>query len=227
MFYMFGPTMLLLIPAVILAMYAQMKVRSTYARYSRIRSQQGWSGAQAARQILDSAGISSVSIKETSGRLSDHYDPRNRTLYLSEKVFEGDSLASLGVAAHEAGHALQHARGYVPLHIRSAIVPMASFGTNGAYFLFFLGLIARNGFMMSLAILLFSFGVLFYLITLPVEFNASSRAIKTLRREGIIDRSEIAGTKKVLNAAALTYLAAALMSVLQLLRLILLRNSRH
>jgi len=227
MFYMFGPTMLLLIPAVILAAYAQMKVRSAYSRYSRVRSQQGWSGAQAARQILDSAGISSVSIKETSGRLSDHYDPRNRTLYLSEKVFEGDSLASLGVAAHEAGHAMQHARGYVPLHIRSAIVPVASFGTNGAYFLFFLGLLARNGFMMSLAILLFSFGVLFYLITLPVEFNASSRAIKVLLGEGIIERSEIDGTKKVLSAAALTYLAAALMSVLQLLRLILLRNSRH
>ena len=154
MYFMFGPTMLLLIPAVILAAYAQMKVRSTYARYSRIRSQQGWSGAQAARRILDSAGISNVSIKETSGRLSDHYDPRNRTLYLSEKVFEGDSLASLGVAAHEAGHALQHARGYVPLNIRSAIVPVASFGTNGAYFLFFLGLLARNGFMMSLAIIL-------------------------------------------------------------------------
>ena len=227
MFFFFDKTMMLLIPAVLLAWYAQMKVRSTYRKYSQVPSQRGWSGAQAAQRVLEAAGLSGVTIEETPGRLSDHYDPRSRKLRLSRNVYEGRSLAALGVAAHEASHAIQHASGYIPLNIRSMVVPVARFGTNGAWILFLLGFLARRPSLMGIAILLFSFGVFFYLVTLPVEFNASSRAIKVLVREGIIERSEIAGTKKVLSAAALTYVAAALMAVLQLIRLILLRNSRN
>jgi len=226
MFFFWDSTMVLLLPAILLAAWAQMKVRSAYSRYSQVGSRRGYSGAQAAGQILSAAGINDVTIERTGGSLSDHYDPRNRTLRLSDQVYSGRSLAALGVAAHEAGHALQHARGYVPLSIRSAIVPLAGFGTNGAWFMFFIGLLFRSQMLMNLGIMFFTCGVIFYVITLPVEFNASSRAIRLLVSRNIIERSEIAGTRKVLSAAALTYVAAALMAVMQLLRMLVLRNSR-
>jgi len=226
MFPFFDATMVLLIPALILSGYAQHKIRSAYARYSQVRSRRRFTGAQAAERVLYGAGIKDVTIEEIPGNLTDHFDPRKKTLRLSSGVYQSESLAAVGIAAHEAGHAVQHAQNYVPLSIRSLIVPVASFGTNGAWIMFILGLLAHAKPLMNLAIMLFSCGVVFYLITLPVEFNASSRAIRLLVHEGIIDQDEVPHTKKVLSAAALTYVAAALMAVMQLVRMLLLRNSR-
>ena len=227
MFFMSPMTLVLLLPAILLAGWARMKVRSTYAKYSKIASRRGYRGAQAAQQILYAAGVNGVTIEAIGGNLSDHYDPRKKTLRLSHDVYQGRSLAALGVAAHEAGHALQHAFGYAPLSLRSAIVPLAGFGTNGAWFLFIIGLLFRSLILMNLGIMFFACGVAFYIITLPVEFNASSRAIKLLVNQGIIEPSEVSGTRRVLSAAALTYVAAAAMAVMQLIRLLLLRGSRN
>jgi Zn-dependent membrane protease YugP len=221
MYYYYS--LILLVPALILGIYAQAKVKSTFNRYSQIPSARGLTGAQGARQLLDSAGLSDVAIEVAGSRLSDHYDPRTRTLTLSPEVGNSNSLAALGVAAHEAGHALQHAAGYVPFKFRSTLVPVANIGTNFGFILFFVGLIFfRSGLLMTVGILLYSAAVLFTLVTLPVEINASHRALVELSNRNILVADELTGAKKVLSAAALTYVAAALMAVLQLVRLILL-----
>lgn len=223
----YDPYMLLLIPPLILALWAQAKVRSAFRQYSQVGSLKGYSGAEAAVAILRNHGLHDVPVEQIEGQLTDHYDPRSRVLRLSTDVYQGRSLAAVGVAAHEAGHALQHASGYVPLKIRAAIVPAAGLGTSAAPILFLIGLFARSTFLMDLAIIGFAAAALFYVVTLPVEYNASSRAIQTLRNEAIILENEKTDTKRVLNAAALTYLAAALMAVMQLVRFILLRNERR
>jgi uncharacterized protein len=216
-------TLILLIPAVILGIYAQARVSSTYNRYSQVPSAKGMTGAQGARLVLNTAGLGDVAIEIGGGRLSDHYDPRSRTLTLSPDVGNGNSLASLGVAAHEAGHALQHAAGYAPFKVRSALVPVANVGSYLGWFLFIIGLVFfRSGPLMNIGILLFSAAVLFTLVTLPVELNASHRAMAALEDRNILVGDELTGAKKVLSAAALTYVAAALMAILQLARLILI-----
>ncbi|NLM38183.1 MAG: zinc metallopeptidase [Firmicutes bacterium] len=228
--YYWDPTYILLIPAIILAVYAQIKVQSTFDRYARVRASSGVTGAQVARHLLDKNNLTDVVVEITPGRLTDHYDPRTKKLRLSAEIYHGTSLAALGVAAHETGHALQHAREYIPLNLRNAIFPVAHFGSSLAFPLFFIGLWFGRGstFLMDLGILLFTFAVLFQVVTLPVEFNASRRALHMLESEGYLMRGgEVAGARKVLTAAALTYLAATATAVLQLLRLVLLRGYRR
>jgi uncharacterized protein len=232
MFFLLGGyvwvwTLILLIPALILGIYAQARVSSTFNRYSQIRSARGLTGAQAARLLLDSAGLNTVAISVGGRRLTDHYDPRSRTLTLSPDVGNSNSLAALGVAAHESGHALQHSDAYLPLRARTALAPVASLGSNLGFFLFFIGFIfVRSSIMMNVGIVLFSAAVLFTLVTLPVELNASHRAMRQLSDRGILVADELDGARSVLRAAALTYVAAALMAILQLVRLILISRSR-
>lgn len=226
MFYYYDPTYLLLIPGLILALYAQFKVSSTYARFKREPSRSGLTGAQIARQILDTNGCGDVRIERVPGSLTDHYDPENGVLRLSEEVYGSRSIAALGVAAHEAGHAIQDATDYGPMRIRATLVPVANIGSSAAIPLFMLGLIFSWEPLLKIGILCFSLAVLFYVVTLPVEFNASGRAVALLS-SGYLPDDEVQGVKKVLSAAALTYVAAALQAILQLLRLVLLANSRR
>ncbi len=226
MFYYYDPTYLLLIPGLILALYAQFKVSSTYARFKREPSRSGLTGAQIARQILDTNGCGDVRIERVPGSLTDHYDPENGVLRLSEEVYGSRSIAALGVAAHEAGHAIQDATDYGPMRIRATLVPVANIGSSAAIPLFMLGLIFSWEPLLKIGILCFSLAVLFYVVTLPVEFNASGRAVALLA-SGYLPEDEVQGVKKVLSAAALTYVAAALQAILQLLRLVLLANSRR
>ncbi|MHB1345109.1 MAG: zinc metallopeptidase [Thermoleophilia bacterium] len=220
-------TLILLLPAFVLSLYAQFRVSSTFKRYSTVRSGRGLTGAAGARLLLDGGGLSHVSIELSEGRLSDHYDPRSKVLRLSPDVANRDSLAALGVAAHEVGHALQDAQGYAPMRARSSLVPVASLGSNLGMILFIAGLfIGRNPLLMNLGILLFSAAVLFTLVTLPVEFNASRRALALLNSQGILVANEVDGARKVLSAAGLTYVAAALMAIAQLARLILISRNR-
>ena len=226
MFYYYDPTYLLLIPGLILALYAQFKVSSTYARFKREPSRSGLTGAQIARQILDTNGCGSVRIERVPGSLTDHYDPENGVLRLSEEVYGSRSIAALGVAAHEAGHAIQDAQDYAPMRIRANLVPVANIGSGMAVPLFMLGLLMSWEPLTKIGILCFALSVLFYVVTLPVEFNASGRAVALLA-SGYLPEDEVQGVKKVLSAAALTYVAAALQAILQLLRLVLLANSRR
>jgi len=212
---------IMIVPAFLLSLFAQFRVKSTYSRYSKVATSRGVTGAQAARRILDAEGITDVSIETARGFLSDHYDPRSRVLRLSEGVYAGDSLASVGVAAHEAGHAIQHARGYAPLQLRSALVPISSLGSNLAWPLLIIGFIFMAKSFIMAGILFFTFAVLFQIVTLPVEFNASSRALQALPATGILSDTEVQGARKVLSAAALTYVAAAAMAVVQLLYFLL------
>jgi uncharacterized protein len=216
--FLFGPSILILLPAVVLAAYAQWKVRSTYARYARVDTLQRTTAQEAAKRILNGAMISDVSIEQSRKQLSDHYDPRTKTLRLSAPA--SPSVAAIGVAAHEAGHAIQHARSYAPLSLRTAIVPVANFGSQLAFPLFFIGLFAGMQPLVTAGIIAFSAAVFFTLITLPVEFDASRRAIAALRDTGIVSEEELGGVKEVLFAAALTYVAAAAMAALQLLMLL-------
>lgn len=227
MFLWGDPTFILIIPALILAFYAQAKVQSAFARYSKVRSQRGVTGAEAARGILNQAGLQDVVIERINGRLSDHYDPRRRVLRLSADVYDRPSLAALGVAAHEAGHAVQHNVGYAPMRFRNAIVPVAQIGSQGAFILFIIGLFISSFALMDLGIILFAAAVVFQVVTLPVEYNASGRAIALLQSGGYITESEVGPTRAVLSAAGLTYLAATLMAVLQLVRLLILRGERR
>ncbi|HZJ76910.1 MAG TPA: zinc metallopeptidase [Oscillospiraceae bacterium] len=222
----FDPTMILLIPSIILAMYAQARVRSTFAKYLNVGSKRGYTGYQVARHILDSNGIGDVQIGLTGGRLGDHYDPRRRTVRLSNEVYHGSSIASISVAAHETGHAIQHANGYIPLSFRNAIFPIANFGSSAAWIFITFGLIMSIPSLLDLGILLFASAVLFQVVTLPVEFNASSRAIKLLDEGGFIVGDEYKHSKRVLNAAALTYVAAMATAISQLVRLLLIRGRR-
>ena len=214
-----------LVPAILLGFIAQSAVRSTYARYREVRTAGGITGAEAARRILADQGAANVPVEQVSGELRDHYDPRSRTLRLSQAVYSGSSVAALGIAAHEAGHAIQHARAYLPLTIRNTVYPVASFGSNLGPIIVFGGLLLGMGEpLITIGIVLFSFAVAFSLLTLPVELNASSRAMAILRQERYLNEEELRGARKVLNAAALTYVAAALASVLTLVRLLLLRR---
>jgi Zn-dependent membrane protease YugP len=222
-------TFFLLIPPLLLALYAQAKVKGTYAKFSRVGASSGITGAQMAKDILQLGGANDVGIEQTTGRLSDHYDPRKRELRLSAGVYESGSIAALGIAAHEAGHALQHHTGYAPLHLRNAIYPIASLGSGLAFPLFFIGFLMSSkgpSILMDIGILLFSGAVLFSLLTLPVEFNASKRAMVLLEERGYLKGQELDGARKVLSAAALTYVASTAMAAMQLLRMFVLRSSR-
>ena len=223
----YDATMILLIPAIILSVYAQFKVSSSFKRYSAVRAQSGLSGAQTARILLDRNGLNDVQIEQVAGRLSDHYDPRSRVVRLSGDVYQGSSLASVAVAAHETGHALQHASGYTPLTLRTTFVPLASLGSWAGPILIMVGLFfAAFRPLLEIGILFFTFAVIFQLVTLPVEFNASSRAMNILQEENVLAGGEIQGARSVLSAAALTYVAAALVAVLQLLRLVMITQRR-
>ncbi|MBP3837098.1 MAG: zinc metallopeptidase [Pyramidobacter sp.] len=227
MFYpMMDWTMIVLLPAILLAVWAQNKVKSTFEQYSRVRSRRGITGREAARAILTSYGLGSMPIKPIAGQLTDHYDPQSRSLSLSEPVYDSTSIAAIGVAAHEVGHAVQHATGYKPLALRNSIVPVVNLTNMASWPLFLMGLIAGNSRLMNIGILLFVGVVLFHLVTLPVELDASRRALKVLSSNGMMDGEEVTGARKVLGAAAMTYVAALVQSVLQLVRLLLLRNSR-
>ena len=230
MFY-FDPTYLVIIPALIFSLWASSRVNSTFNKYSGIGSRNGLTGAQAARKVLDSHGLYHIQIEYVNGHLSDHYDPSTQTLRLSESVYGNTSTAAIGVACHEAGHAIQHAEEYAPLKLRQAIIPITNIGSRFGIYLFMIGFLinifsATNSiFGMGLAwagIALFSFTAFFQLITLPTEFDASSRALNEIERAGILYQDEIPSAKKVLNAAALTYVAALAVSLTQLLRLVLL-----
>ena len=220
--YYFDPTYILLIIGMILSMAASARVKSTFAIYSRVRSASGLTGAEAARRILRMAGITDVVVVPISGSLTDHYDPGTKKLALSQDVYDRTSVAAIGVAAHECGHA----QNYAPLTIRSAIVPAANIGSTLSWPLFLAGLIFSIRPLLTLGILLFTLAVLFQVVTLPVEFNASSRALKMLGSSGMLGTDEVRGAKKVLTAAALTYVAALASSILQLLRLIILAGGR-
>ena len=223
----FDSTIIYLIPAMVFTMYAQSKVKSTFNRYINIGTTKGYTGAQVAESILREKGLYDVSVQMTSGHLTDHYDPKKRAVRLSRDVYHGSSIASVSVAAHEVGHALQHAEGYFQLKLRNAILPLASLGSKFAWFFIVAGLLfsAEAGYtMMNIGIAMFSMAVLFQVFTLPVEFNASSRAVNLLATNGFIVENEHTGAKKVLNAAALTYVAAMAAAVAQLIRLIAIRN---
>ena len=224
--FFFDWTFLLLIPALGLAFYAQAKVKGTYQKYSRVASRRGLTGAHVARYLLDHSGLSHVQVTRVRGTLTDHYDPRKKILNLSEGVYGSNSVAALGIAAHETGHAIQHGLGYSPLVLRNSIVPVANFGSSLAFPLFLMGFFFRIPTFMDIGIVFFSLAVLFHIVTLPVELNASQQALTLLSSEGYLDREELGSAKKVLTAAAWTYVAAATMAAVQLLRLILLRGSR-
>ena len=227
MFYpMMDWTMIVLLPAILLAVWAQNKVKSTFEQYSRVSSHRGITGREAARAILTSYGLGSMPIKPIAGQLTDHYDPQSRSLSLSEPVYDSTSIAAIGVAAHEVGHAVQHATGYKPLALRNSIVPVVNLTNMASWPLFLMGLIVGNSRLMNIGILLFVGVVVFHLVTLPVELDASRRALKVLSSNGMMDSEEVTGARKVLGAAAMTYVAALVQSVLQLVRLLLLRNSR-
>jgi Zn-dependent membrane protease YugP len=219
----FDPTYSLIIIGILISLAASARVKTTFAKYSRIRSSSGLTGAQVAIRLLQASGIYDVRVERISGSLTDHYDPRNKVLCLSDPVYAQSSLAAIGVAAHECGHAIQHQKSYLPLKLRSSLVPVANFGSMAAIPIILFGLFfGGSQLLINLGIILFSMAVLFQLITLPVEFNASKRAINRLGETKLLYEEELKQSKKVLNAAALTYVAAAAASLLQLLRLILL-----
>lgn len=226
MFFYYDWTMLILIPGILISLWASSRVKSTYAKYSRVHASCRMTGAEVAEHMLHSEGIYDVNIEVVGGNLSDHYDPSSRTLRLSQGVANSTSLAALGVAAHETGHALQHRDAYAPLVLRTAAVPTVNIGSNLSWPLVVAGMIFSWEPLINIGILLFSLTVLFTLITLPVEFNASSRAVAALSNGGYLTQTELPGAKSVLSAAAMTYVAAALNAILQLLRLLVL-TGRH
>lgn len=226
----FDYTYFLVLIGAVICLIASAKVKTTFHKYSNYRSMSGMTGAQAAQRILQSAGIFDVKVRHVSGSLTDHYDPKSKTVNLSDPVCNSTSVAAIGVAAHECGHAIQHARGYVPLSLRSALVPAANFGSMLAWPLILIGVLINSRssmFIINLGILLFSLAVLFQLVTLPVEINASTRALKQIETLGILGGQELGYTKKVLTSAALTYVASAAAAILQLLRIILLFGGRR
>lgn len=224
---LFDVSMIILIPGILLALYAQGKVSSTYNRFSKIYSQSGLTGAQFARKMLNDNGLYDVTITQINGKLNDHYDPRAKQVRLSAEVYNGSSIASLGIAAHEVGHAVQHATSYFPLTLRNAVIPLTNISSNIYLGLIILGLILNSMSMVQLGIVLFGVIVIFQLITLPVEFNASHRAIATLGNDQILNSQELTGAKKVLGAAALTYVAALLTAVLQLVQYLMVFAGRN
>ena len=224
--FFYDPTFLLLLPVFAFSIWAQYRVKQTFEKYSKVASIRGLTGRDAAAGILSASGLGNIKIENIRGELTDHYDPRSGTLRLSDSTAESRSVAAIGVAAHEAGHAIQHANGYKPFEIRQAIVPVAQFGTTLAFPLFIMGLIFTIPRLMDFGIILFTGAVVFQLVTLPVEFDASSRALKLLRNNGYLAGEENNYAKKVLDAAALTYVAATAAAVVNLIRLLILRGSR-
>jgi hypothetical protein len=228
MYYGFDWTYILVMIGALLCIFASSHVTSTYNRYARTRSACGMSGAQVAQEILRRNGVSDVTVQHVAGNLTDHYNPATKTVNLSDSVYGSTSVAAVAVAAHECGHVMQHETGYVPLSIRTALVPIASFGSNAGIWIVMLGfLMGLSDKIVTLGILLFSLGVLFQVVTLPVEFNASRRALSMLDSYGILSSDEVGKSREVLTAAALTYVASAASSVLSLLRLIFLNNRRR
>jgi Zn-dependent membrane protease YugP len=223
----FDPTMIMLIPAMIISFWAQSKISSTYSKYSGVGTRNGYTGQQVARMMLDEAGLNDVRIEVVNSKLGDHYDPSSRILRLSPEVFYNGTISSAGIAAHEVGHAIQHKEKYAPLVLRNSIVPAVNLGSNLSWILFLAGLLLGFRGLTTLGILLFSGVVIFQLITLPVEFNASSRALRILSSRGILYGDENKSAQKVLDAAAMTYVAATLMAVSQLIRLIAISNDRN
>lgn len=230
MFFYYDPTYILVLIGALICIIASGRVNSVFNRYSQVRSHSGMTGREAAEKILRANGIHDVTVQHISGNLTDHYDPRNKTLSLSDATYQSTSVAAIGVAAHECGHAVQHHVGYAPLKIRGALVPVANFGSMAAWPLIIIGLFINGNMslmLINLGILLFSAAVLFQLVTLPVEFNASKRAVKVLENTGMLYPEEVDATKKVLGAAALTYVASAASMILQLLRLLLISGRRR
>ena len=215
------------IPALLLSIWAQAKVKGTFSKYSKVRSGNGYTGAMTAREILDENDLHDIDVVSAKGILTDNYNPKKRVVNLSEAVYSKASIAAIGVAAHETGHALQDKDGYGPLKLRSYLVPVANIGSSAGPYIVIFGLIFSVGFLIELGIVLFAAAVLFYLVTLPVELNASKRAMELLETKGILEREELGAAKKVLNAAAFTYVAAALSAVLTLVRLVLLSRNRR
>lgn len=229
-YYYWDPTYILVVIGAVICMIASARVKGTFNKYSQLRSISGMNGAQVAQRVLQAAGIYDVQVRHVSGSLTDHYDPRTKTVNLSDPVYNATSVAALGVAAHECGHAIQHAKSYAPLSIRSALVPIANFGSMLAWPVILIGLFFNtrsSGLIIDIGILLFSAAVLFQLVTLPVEFDASRRALVMLRTQGILADDELKYTRRVLKSAALTYVASAAAAILQLLRIILITNGRR
>jgi uncharacterized protein len=238
-FFFFDSTMILLVPAFLFTIWAQRKVKTTYSKYAEIPTRSGMSGADVAAAILRDENIELTNNPESApsgaacglevvdGQLTDHYDPRSHTLRLSQDIYYGQSIAALGIAAHEVGHAVQHARMYSPLMMRNIVYPVCGFGQTAAWPLFFIGFIFNSPMLLQAGIVLFTLAVFFTVLTLPVEFNASSRAMRALASGGYLTDEELTGARKVLNAAALTYVAAAAMAIMHLLRMVLLSNSRN
>lgn len=218
---------ILVLPAVLLSLIAQIGVKSTYKSMSRIQNRSGLTGAAAAARVLSYYGINNVRIEPVGGNLTDHYDPRDNVIRLSSQVFSGNSIAAVEIACHEAGHAAQHAEGYAPIKVRNAVLPIANIGSSAGIWLAVIGYILGYGFLTNLGIILFSAVVVFQLVTLPIEFNASSRAMKVINETGMLLEEEQRGARKVLTAAAMTYVAALLVSIMSLLRLILRYNSKN
>ncbi len=225
--YYYDATVLILIPAIIFAMYAQFKVNSTYSKYSKYSNARGVTAAQVARRILDSNGLTNIRVERISGKLTDNYNPTAQTVYLSDSTYSSTSVAAIGVAAHECGHAVQHATGYLPIRIRTAIVPITNIGSSVSWILILIGLLFSAFNLAMIGVLLFSLTAVFQAVTLPVEFNASARALDTLERDYILTDDELPMAKKVLSAAAMTYVAALVSSIASVLRLFLIvSNSR-
>lgn len=231
MYYFFSNIysyLIFILPALLLSLYAQAKVKGTYAKYGKMYNKKGLTGAMAARMILDQNGLQHVKIEHIAGNLTDHFDPRTNVVRLSDSVYGSGSVAAVGVAAHECGHAVQYAQSYTPMKIRGAIIPITNIGSTLSIPLFFLGLLFSIPSLVLVGIGLFALVAVFQLVTLPVEFNASSRALKTLEASNYLSLEELGGAKRVLSAAAMTYVAALIMSIAQLLRLIFIarRNDR-
>lgn len=229
--FYYDPTYILIIIGMIICLAASAHVNSTFRKYSKYKSNSGMTGAQAAARILESQGIYDVQIRHISGDLTDNYNPSDKVLSLSDATYNSTSVAAIGVAAHECGHAMQHHKGYAPISVRNALVPFANWGSRLSWLLIIIGIIfygqGTGQMMINIGIIAFSLAVLFQLVTLPVEFNASNRAIRVLENTGIFGRDELKYTKKVLGAAAMTYVAAAASSILQLLRLVILFGGRR
>ena len=225
--FYFDRTMILLLPAIIIAFWAQSKVSSTYKKYRNVRTMNGYTGENVARMILDAAGLYDVPVLETRGELTDHYDPTSRVIRLSSDIYHGSSIAAAGIAAHEVGHAIQHKEAYKPLVLRTSIATAVNFSSQASIIIFMIGLLFSIPMLINIGIIFFTVAVIYQLITLPVEFNASKRALTILENRNILYGNEINGAKSVLSAAAMTYVAAALMSISQLIRLIAISNRNN
>ena len=223
-YYWFDYTYLLLIPALLFGLYAQFKVNSTYSKYQKVNNSRGWTAAEVARKILDDNGLYDVNIAHIAGNLTDNYNPKTNTVSLSDSVYSSTSVAAIGVAAHECGHAVQHAEQYTPIKIRSALVPVTNFGSSFGVIILAIGLIFSSYNIAMIGVLLYSLMAVFQAVTLPVEFNASSRALTTLREQNMLEDDELKMSKKVLSTAAMTYVAALVSSISTIFRLLLIVN---